>query len=350
MGIYFTVTLTLGLQLCFNLFRMRDYCKSRFVSLVGCAILADSLSLVFGILLKTSGNDIFSHLSVICDALVAIFFMLAGFTLASPKQPTWRTVIAVVSPYLVALGILLLIKNSWNWCLIAIDAYILFILFIQIAMQRRYDRGLQDFYSDVNNRHTSWFAYFLGWMLLNMPFYYLLFQMKMLGEVGIFVYFIVNILFYTLLAIMALQQRVPEEGSVDEIASEEEEPEKDDIIQLETQFDDIEKHMKKLIKEEKIYLKADLTTGELAHALQTNTKYLYHYMHSRLHMHFYEYVNGYRIEYAKEKMLNSTEKLEFIALSSGFRSYTTFANVFRKAEGMSPKEWRVQNMKMISND
>ena len=47
-----------------------------------------------------------------------------------------------------------------------------------------------------------------------------------------------------------------------------------------------------------------------------------------------------RIEHAKELLLNSDEKLQTIALASGYKSLSYFTRDFRKTVGMPPSKFR----------
>ena len=55
---------------------------------------------------------------------------------------------------------------------------------------------------------------------------------------------------------------------------------------------------------------------------------------------FAQYVNQYRLEYAKQLMHQMPEKkISKVWMEAGFGSEQTFFKLFRAATGMSPKEW-----------
>ncbi|HNX59575.1 MAG TPA: helix-turn-helix domain-containing protein, partial [Spirochaetota bacterium] len=59
-------------------------------------------------------------------------------------------------------------------------------------------------------------------------------------------------------------------------------------------------------------------------------------------MNFYEYINRYRFEFAKE-MIRTVEdpvNIARIAFDSGFNSLSAFNAVFRKFGNMTPSEWK----------
>ena len=56
--------------------------------------------------------------------------------------------------------------------------------------------------------------------------------------------------------------------------------------------------------------------------------------------HFNQYVNEVRIEKAKQMLRDSNAELTDIAFSIGFEDQSYFSRVFRRLEGMTPKEYR----------
>ena len=58
---------------------------------------------------------------------------------------------------------------------------------------------------------------------------------------------------------------------------------------------------------------------------------------------FIAYLTALRIEKAKELLTATNMKLSDIALEIGFSEPNYFSHVFRKAVGMTPKEYRLRN-------
>ena len=57
---------------------------------------------------------------------------------------------------------------------------------------------------------------------------------------------------------------------------------------------------------------------------------------------FISYLTTLRIERAKELLSSTNMKLSDIALEVGYNEPNYFSHVFRKAEGMTPKEYRIR--------
>jgi AraC-like DNA-binding protein len=97
-----------------------------------------------------------------------------------------------------------------------------------------------------------------------------------------------------------------------------------------------------------IYRNPRLTINDVANAVGTNRTYLSAYLNSVLHTTFYDYINGYRIEYISKKLLEEEapgKTIEEIAELSGFNSTTTFRRAFQKKTGMTPMTFRREALK-----
>lgn len=92
----------------------------------------------------------------------------------------------------------------------------------------------------------------------------------------------------------------------------------------------------------KIYLNEELTIGDLAGLLETNTRYLSQVIHENYDMNFNRFVNIYRVKHCKKLIQSGILErvtIEALANESGFRSKTAFYNAFRDETGMTPTEF-----------
>ncbi len=98
----------------------------------------------------------------------------------------------------------------------------------------------------------------------------------------------------------------------------------------------------RLMTEEKLYRKSDLSIDELATKLSVHPNYLSQVINQREKKHFYDFVNTYRIEEFKE-MLSMQKNQQFtllsMALDCGFSSKTSFNRYFKKVTGRTPSEY-----------
>lgn len=72
--------------------------------------------------------------------------------------------------------------------------------------------------------------------------------------------------------------------------------------------------------------------------------YEYHYFSRQFHrhfgMHFKQFLNMYRVDHARERLLYSTDSITDIAYSAGFQTVRTFNRVFAEHTGMTPSRFR----------
>ena len=94
------------------------------------------------------------------------------------------------------------------------------------------------------------------------------------------------------------------------------------------------------MESEKPYLNPDFRLMDLRSILPMNRTYLSQLIHNAYGCTFYQFINRYRIDYAKQLMReNPNMKIADIATQSGFSSQSIFSQIFSKETGMSPREW-----------
>ena len=86
-----------------------------------------------------------------------------------------------------------------------------------------------------------------------------------------------------------------------------------------------------------------LTLDEIGDAVHISKYYLCHTFKQHLNMTVFEYVLAKRISYAKRQLVYSDMSISQIALESGFPDFAYFSKIFKRTEGMSPKEYRLRN-------
>jgi AraC-like DNA-binding protein len=97
------------------------------------------------------------------------------------------------------------------------------------------------------------------------------------------------------------------------------------------------------MEKEKLYLDGDLTLQKLAQRLAIPPHHLSQIINERLNQNFFDFVNSYRVEEAKKRLIDPSEKhYSIIAIAGevGFNSKSAFNSVFKKYVNMTPSEWR----------
>jgi ligand-binding sensor domain-containing protein/AraC-like DNA-binding protein len=99
----------------------------------------------------------------------------------------------------------------------------------------------------------------------------------------------------------------------------------------------------KIMAEEKPYLDPELSLQTLAKRMEITKEALSQVINEQLDRNFKNFINEYRIEEAKKKLLDPKEDqfvLMKIALDVGFNSKSVFNASFKKFTGMSPSQYR----------
>nr|WP_290444209.1 AraC family transcriptional regulator [Pseudoalteromonas sp. XMcav2-N] len=94
------------------------------------------------------------------------------------------------------------------------------------------------------------------------------------------------------------------------------------------------------MQDDKLYLDAELTLQKLSDASGVSTNYLSQVLNETLKVNFFDFVNHWRIEAAKARLLAGTESVLHIALEVGFNARSSFYKAFKKETGLTPSEYR----------
>ncbi len=110
-----------------------------------------------------------------------------------------------------------------------------------------------------------------------------------------------------------------------------------------------EEYLKKLLsyfEHEKPYLDQDLTISQVSSNLNILNAHLSQVINNSLGQGFNEFVNSYRVDLAKELIIDPEKEIytiEAIANEAGFRSKSSFNSAFKKKLGMTPSQFKAGN-------
>jgi AraC-like DNA-binding protein len=97
------------------------------------------------------------------------------------------------------------------------------------------------------------------------------------------------------------------------------------------------------MKEQKPFTDGELSLQKLAESLSIPPHHLSQIINERLGQTFSDFINSYRVEEAKQRLLDPRFKhlsLLGIAVDVGFNSKSSFNAVFKKHTNMTPSEFR----------
>lgn len=109
------------------------------------------------------------------------------------------------------------------------------------------------------------------------------------------------------------------------------------------QIGELKSQLLDLFSEEKVYMNPQINIGELAEKLETSSKSLSQVINLSFNKNFFDFINSFRIEEAKNIMLNTNDVhltvLE-VMYQSGFNSKSSFNTAFKKATGQTPTQFK----------
>lgn len=111
----------------------------------------------------------------------------------------------------------------------------------------------------------------------------------------------------------------------------------------ETQMENYKQRLETLMCVEMAFLQPDLTLPTLAACVACSVNHLSQVINSGYGMSFFDYLNHYRVDYAKQLLSEQGGQLQSvlsIALAAGFNSNSSFYTAFRKASGQTPAQFR----------
>lgn len=108
------------------------------------------------------------------------------------------------------------------------------------------------------------------------------------------------------------------------------------------------KKLEVLIDEKHCYLEPELTLGDLSNMSGIPSRYLSQIINQYKNKSFFDYINGLRVNYACNLLINDNKKTVLeILYESGFNSKTSFNTSFKKHTGLNPSEYKARFKKSI---
>jgi len=101
--------------------------------------------------------------------------------------------------------------------------------------------------------------------------------------------------------------------------------------------------LKEHMQSKKPYLDSALTLPQLAAQLDISPNYLSQVINEQTGANFFDFINAYRVEYAKSALTDpatAQSNILTIALDAGFNSKSTFYSAFKKHTAMTPNQFR----------
>lgn len=220
-------------------------------------------------------------------------------------------------------------------------AQVVFFLIYGSRLVTRYNERIANFYSNLEERTIVWVRLllfsFVATSIISMIF-------NVIGK-GVFVdkpflLLIPSVIFSMLLFFIGYQGYMQNHTVADLVKDEQQIP-IPDVKKTNTKV--LRKNIVELFEKEAIFKQPDLKITHVSDKLQTNRTYVSNLINTEFSCTFNDFVNQYRLEYAKQLLSESDSKtysLDYIAEQSGFGSLSTFIRVFHNSENTTPGRFR----------
>lgn len=199
---------------------------------------------------------------------------------------------------------------------------------------KRHERNIRDHFSDLQQVNLLW----LRILTFGMGGIWILVALRMDDSL---IYAAV-VLFVFLIGFFGARQAniFTHSRSVPEANPEQQKYQKSGLS--EEASDELHQELTRLMTEELLYKKGDLSIDDLAAKIGIHPNHLSQVINQKEKKNFYDFVNGYRIEEFKRLIaLQKNRQFTLLALAydCGFSSKTSFNRCFRRSTGQTPSQY-----------
>lgn len=115
-----------------------------------------------------------------------------------------------------------------------------------------------------------------------------------------------------------------------------------------TQAKSIAHKLHNAMQNDKLYLDPNLSLHTLAKQIVISPNYISQTLNQTLSTNFFDYINHWRIEAAKPKVLADEHSILHIVFEVGFNARSSFYKAFKKETGLTPTEFRKQQPQALT--
>lgn len=222
-----------------------------------------------------------------------------------------------------------------------------------LIVLKRHESFIRDFFSDIGSVTLQWLRImiiidFISLLIVSFFMVMHIFDIYDIsaGKTVSRVTFIISSLVIYIIGYFSMKQ--PEIRQMSENRTDESDQSAKTLKYENSRIEDdvIAQYMKELsayMESKKPYLNPDITLKDLADALSLTYHDLSQVLNAGFKMNFYNYVNTFRINEAKNILSDpkrSDNKILSVVYESGFKNKSNFNTFFKKITGMTPSEYR----------
>ncbi len=236
--------------------------------------------------------------------------------------------------------------------------YSLFIQILALRWMERHRKELENQYSLLLHRNLKWSTYFIYASILFSVLFLLTFLTE--NRLVYLVYSAVNVVLIYWISYQGFAQQnispVYHPGTMEHKApstpktvgngqeNENHHPKgANKSVDEQRMFREVLDRIQDYMVKSRCFTKEDLTIVDVSEAIHEHPRRISQSINSLLGTNFNNYINSFRVEYAKELFASDQYKnlsIEGIGMEAGFHSKSTFYAAFRKIEGTTPAKHR----------
>ena len=304
------------------------------------AFLTSSEDIMLGYL----AGAMLDFMTLIPSAIVMLLVMLQD-----RQRPLWP-VCLIVAPLIIGLAIGFASRSIARLPLLYIYYLLLGIglIMYMVRATRQYGRWLRDNYADLEHKEVWQSFIVLAIILLVFGIYSFVFKstackyITQVNNIILICYLLWRVETLSELSIPQSHSLAADSSSQEDLALRPEDESQSGISQKEF-IDNIGPLLQRYCIDTQLYLQHDLTIIQLAKSIGTNRFYLSQYFSSQ-DMNYNAYINDLRINhfislYREAVADRRSFTIKQLALESGYRSYNTFSDAFKRKTGLSVTAW-----------
>ena len=213
-------------------------------------------------------------------------------------------------------------------------------LFLGYRLVKKYNKRIANFYSNLEGKQLVWVELLTISLMIT----------AVVSSVANFLgrsyfldnnlLFIPSTLFSFLFFIIGLQGNKQDHNIADVVFDEREGAK---LTEIKVNNKDLKEKLTGFMEKEKAFLDPHFRITTLCVKLYTNRTYLSNLINSEFEMSFSEFINQYRIKYAKKLMTADTDSnysINHFSEEAGFGSVSSFNRAFKQLEGITAGEFR----------
>ncbi|MEQ8924256.1 MAG: helix-turn-helix domain-containing protein [Fulvivirga sp.] len=228
-------------------------------------------------------------------------------------------------------------------------SHLLFYSALSIRAQKHHERQLLKFYSEIGELNLRWVKRLIIAFLALIAITFLSFTAQFLSKEWITTFAGLNLALLTVfvyyIAYHALNQPAIFSGAIKLSDNQVPKPtEKYKASKLDNSVSEVLKNeIVNLMESKKLYLESELSIQHLANEVNQSVHIVSQVLNDVIGLNFYEFVNKYRVEEAKNLLKDRSYRhlnILAIGLMAGFNSKTSFNTTFKKYTGLTPSKYQ----------